>query len=209
MEVGKVYKGVVKSLTDFGAFVDIGGVDGLIHISELSWSRVNHPSEVLKVGETVEVNVLEFDKEKNKVSLGYRKVEDSPWYKAGQKYNVGDIVNVTVLRFASFGVFVELEPGVDGLVHISQISTKRLAKASDVLEVGMKVDAKIVEMDLENKKISLSIKEVKPIDPPESEEEQVKNADGESVENAETEPSEHKEDMNITLGDILSKTTES
>ncbi|NLP14612.1 MAG: bifunctional 4-hydroxy-3-methylbut-2-enyl diphosphate reductase/30S ribosomal protein S1 [Clostridium sp.] len=209
MEVGKVFKGVVKSLTDFGAFVDIGGVDGLVHISELSWSRVKHPSEILKVGDTVEVNVLEFDKEKNKVSLGYRKMEDNPWYKAGQKYNVGDIVNVTVLRFAPFGVFVELEPGVDGLVHISQISTKRLAKASDVLEIGMKVDAKIVEMDIENKKISLSIKEVQPIDPPESEEAQAKNAEGESVENADVEPSEHKEDMSITLGDIISKATES
>ncbi|HPT91436.1 MAG TPA: bifunctional 4-hydroxy-3-methylbut-2-enyl diphosphate reductase/30S ribosomal protein S1 [Acetivibrio sp.] len=206
IEVGKIYKGVVKSLTDFGAFVDIGGVDGLIHISELSWSRVKHPSEVLKVGDTVEVSVLEFDKEKNKVSLGYRKMEDNPWYKAGQKYNVGDIVNVTVLRFASFGAFVELEPGVDGLVHISQISTKHLAKASDVLEVGMKVDAKIIEMDIENKKISLSIKEVKPIDPPESEEEKAKNAAGESAENAEVEPSEHKEDMNITLGDIINPT---
>ena len=144
MEVGKVYKGVVKSLTDFGAFVDIGGVDGLIHISELSWSRVNHPSEVLKVGDTVEANVLEFDKEKNKVSLGYRKIEDSPWFKAGQNYNVGDTVNVTVLRFASFGVFVELEPGVDGLVHISQISTKRLAKASEFWKWN-ESDAKIVE----------------------------------------------------------------
>jgi 4-hydroxy-3-methylbut-2-enyl diphosphate reductase len=106
-------------------------------------------------------------------------------------------------------VFVELEPGVDGLVHISQISTKRLAKASDVLEIGMKVDAKIVEMDIENKKISLSIKEVQPIDPPESEEAQAKNAEGESVENADVEPSEHKEDMSITLGDIISKATES
>jgi len=109
-----------KSLTDFGAFVDIGGVDGLIHISELSWTRVKHPSEVLKVGDEVEVTVLEFDKEKKKVSLGYRKMEDNPWYKIEEKYKVGDVVKVTVLRFAPFGAFVELEKGVDGLVHISR-----------------------------------------------------------------------------------------
>jgi len=151
MEVGKVFKGTVKSLTDFGAFVDIGGVDGLIHISELSWTRVKHPSEVLKVGDEVEVTVLEFDKEKKKVSLGYRKMEDNPWYKIEEKYKVGDVVKVTVLRFAPFGAFVELEKGVDGLVHISQISSKRLAKVEDALEIGMKVDAKIIEVDGENK----------------------------------------------------------
>jgi 4-hydroxy-3-methylbut-2-enyl diphosphate reductase len=208
MEVGKVFKGTVKSLTDFGAFVDIGGVDGLIHISELSWTRVKHPSEILKVGDEIEVSVLEFDKEKKKVSLGYRKIEDNPWYKAEEKYKVGDIVKVTVLRFASFGAFVELEKGVDGLVHISQISSKRLAKVEDALEIGMKVDAKIVEVDIENKKISLSIKEVMPIDPPSSKDEsEAKEASNNSSEDAE--PSEHKEDMSVTLGDFVSKTTES
>jgi len=207
IEVGKVFKGSVKSLTDFGAFVDIGGVDGLIHISELSWTRVKHPSEVLKVGDNVEVTVIEFDKNKKKVSLGYRKIEDNPWYKAEEKYKVGDIVNVTVLRFASFGAFVELEKGVDGLVHISQISSKHLAKVEDALEIGMKVDAKIVEVDIENKKISLSIKEVKPIDPPSKDDSEAKDASGNSADDVE--PSEHKEDMSVTLGDIVSKTTES
>lgn len=207
IEVGKVYKGVVKSLTDFGAFVDIGGIDGLIHISELSWSRVKHPSQVLKIGDNVEVSVLEFNKDKKKVSLGYRKLEDNPWYQAGQKYKVGDVVNVTVLRFAPFGAFVELEQGVDGLVHISQISTKRLAKVEDVLEAGMKVDAKIVEMDIENKKISLSIKEVNPIDPAGSDEPEDKNTAGSA--NGGAEPTEHKEDMSVTLGDIMGKSNES
>lgn len=208
IEVGKAYKGIVKSLTDFGAFVDIGGVDGLIHISELSWSRIKHPSAILNVGDSVEVTVLEFNKDKKKVSLGYRKMEDNPWYNAEEKYKVGDVVNVTVLRFASFGAFVEIEKGVDGLVHISQISSKHLAKVEDALEIGMKVDAKIVEVDIENKKISLSIKEATPIDPVSSENDsEAKGASGNSEHEAE--PSEHKEDMSITLGDIVSKTTES
>ena len=205
VEVGKVYNGVVKSLTDFGAFVDIGGVDGLIHISELSWSRIKHPSEVLKVGDNVQVSILEVNKEKGKISLGYRKTEDNPWYKASEKYKVGDIVKVKVLRFAPFGAFVELEEGIDGLVHISQISTKRLAKPEDVLTAGMIVDAKIIEFDLENKKISLSIKEVKPIDPVVDEPANTEgNSEGEQVE----EPTEHKEEMEVTLGDIIQKNDE-
>lgn len=202
VEVGKIYNGVVKSLTDFGAFVDIGGVDGLIHKSELSWSRIKHPSEVLKVGDNVQVTILDLDKEKGKISLGYRKTEDNPWYKAAQKYNVGDVVKVKVVRFASFGAFVELEEGIDGLVHISQISTKRLAKPEDVLTAGMMVDAKIIEFDKENKKISLSIKEVKPIDPvTEETSAPAENSEGENAE----EPTEHKEEMDVTLGDIIKK----
>ena len=126
---------------------------------------MDHPSEILKVGDTVEVHVLEFDKDK-KISLGYRKQEDNPWVKVGQMYKEGVIVTVKVLRMTPFGAFVEIIEGVDGLVHISQISNKRIAKVEDVLEVGMEVDAKIIEMDVENKKINLSIKEVKPIDPP-------------------------------------------
>ncbi|TYQ15407.1 UNVERIFIED_CONTAM: 4-hydroxy-3-methylbut-2-enyl diphosphate reductase [Acetivibrio alkalicellulosi] len=201
IEVGKNYTGTVKSLTDFGVFVDIGGVDGLIHVSELSWSRVKHPSDVLKIGDVVEVSVLEFNKDKKKVSLGYRKNEDNPWFVAGQKYNVGDIVNVKVLRMASFGAFVELEEGVDGLVHISQISNKHIAKVEDVLQKGMSADAKIVEMDIENKKISLSIKDVNPIDPVEEKSETSEKSD-------EVNQTEHKEDMSVTLGDIVSDSNE-
>lgn len=206
VEVGKGYNGVVKSLTDFGAFVDIGGVDGLIHISELSWSRIKHPSEVLKVGDNVQVSILDIKKEKGKISLGYRRTEDNPWFKASEKYKVGDVVNVKVLRFAPFGAFVELEEGIDGLVHISQISSKRLAKPEDVLTIGMTAEAKILEFDLENKKISLSIKEVKPIDPAGEDKDNSSsaNSDGEKVED----PSEHKEEMEVTLGDILDKGNE-
>jgi len=196
IEIGKRYSGVVKSLTDFGAFVDIGGVDGLIHISELSWSKIKHPSEVLKVGDKVEVSILEFDREKKRISLGYRKPEDDPWYKAEEKYKVGDVVKGKVVRLVPFGAFIELEKGVDGLVHISQISSVRIAKPEDALKVGQEVEAKIVEANIEAKKISLSIKEVKPIDPV-KEKQQPEDSQGQ-----EDLPTEHKEDISVTLGDI-------
>ena len=198
IEVGKEYTGTVKSLTDFGAFVDIGGVDGLVHISELSWTKIKKASEVLKVGEVVQVKVLEFDREKKRISLGYRKPEDNPWVIVGNKLNVGDIIKGKVVRLVPFGAFVEIQEGVDGLVHISQISNVRISKPGDVLEVGQEVEAKVVEMDIEAQKISLSIKEVNPIDPEVKEEK--------SNENKSTNddiPSEHKEDMSVTLGDIV------
>ncbi|NLM50930.1 MAG: bifunctional 4-hydroxy-3-methylbut-2-enyl diphosphate reductase/30S ribosomal protein S1 [Clostridiaceae bacterium] len=180
VEVGKTYKGVVKTLTNFGAFVDLGGVDGLIHISELSWNKIKHPSEVLKEGQIVEVVVLEADKENQKVSLGYRKSEDNPWVIAQGKYNLGDVVSAKVVRLVPFGAFVELMPGVDGLIHISQISTKRIGKPEDVLTVGQVVEAKIVELDWEAKKIGLSIRAL-------IEEEKAKeNQSSEGVENKES-----------------------
>lgn len=157
-EVGKEYEGVVKSITDFGAFVDIGGIDGLIHISELSWSMINHPSEVLNVGDNVKVYILSLSKEDNRVSLGYKRPEDNPWIKAQAMYNVGDVVKVKIVRLVSFGAFAELLPSVDGLIHISQISTERIPNPSSVLSVGQEVEAKIIAIDWENKKISLSIR---------------------------------------------------
>lgn len=163
IEAGQRLAGEVKRLTDFGAFVDIGGVDGLIHISEMSWSRIKHPSEVVKPGSKVEVVVLSVDKEKKKISLGLKQTLPEPWSTVEGKYNVGDIVEVKVLRFSNFGAFVELEPGVDGLVHISQISDKRIAKPADVLNIGEIVKAKIIDMKLEEKKISLSIREAQEI----------------------------------------------
>lgn len=166
VEKGMVFQGTVKSLMDFGAFVDIGGVDGLVHISELSWNKVKHPSEVLKVGDVVQVHVMDFDREKGRISLGYKKSEDNPWVKAEQKYPVGSTVSGKVVRLVPFGAFVELEPGIDGLVHISQISSLRIAKPGDVLKVGQVVDAKVIEFNLEGKKLGLSIKEISPIDPP-------------------------------------------
>lgn len=160
IEAGQRVTGEVKRITDFGAFVDIGGVDGLIHISELSWSRVKHPSEVVKPGDKVEAVVLNVDKDKKKISLGLKQTLPEPWTVVGDKYKPGDIAEVKVLRFSNFGAFVELEPGVDGLIHISQISDKRIAKPSDVLNIGEIVKAKIIDIKPEEKKISLSIREL-------------------------------------------------
>ncbi len=196
IEVGKAYKGVVKSLMDFGAFVDIGGVDGLVHLSELSWNKIKHPSEVVSLGDAVDVFVLEFDKDKKRISLGYKKQSDNPWNKVAEKYEVGNVITGKVVRLVPFGAFVEVEEGIDGLVHISQISNMRIGKPGDVLKVGQVVEAKITELDTEAKKISLSIKEVNPIDPVKKDEEVV--ADGEEL------PSEHKEEMVNTIADNIS-----
>lgn len=155
---GKVIKGTVKQLTDYGAFVDIGGVDGLLHISEISWKQIKHPSEVLKVGQEVEVTILKADAETKKISLGYRKAEDNPW--ANVKYQVGDIVDGTVVSMKPFGAFVELPDGLEALVHISNITMKRIAKPQDALEMGQEVTAKVVEVDLDKKRIELSIREL-------------------------------------------------
>ncbi len=155
---GKVYTGTVKTLTDFGAFVDLGGVDGLIPISQLSWQRIKHPSEVLSVGDSVEVTILKVDKEANKISLGYKKAEDNPWEIAKAKFEEGAVVEAKVVRLVPFGAFVELIPGIDGLIHISQIADKRIEKPADVLTVGEMVTAKITEINWEDKKIGLSIR---------------------------------------------------
>ena len=158
IEVGTVYQGVVKSFTSYGAFVDIGGVDGMVHISELSWGRVKHPSDVLTIGQEVEVYVIALDAEKKKISLGYRKAEDNPWAKFTSTYAEGDVANVKVVKFMPFGAFAEVLPGVDGLIHISQIADRRIGKPEEVLQVGQMVDAKIIGIDEDKKKISLSIR---------------------------------------------------
>ncbi|HHY76950.1 MAG TPA: bifunctional 4-hydroxy-3-methylbut-2-enyl diphosphate reductase/30S ribosomal protein S1 [Clostridiales bacterium] len=159
-EVGQKVIGEVKRITDFGAFVDIGGVDGLIHISELSYSRIDHPSEVVKPGDKVEVVILALDKDNNKISLGLKQTMPEPWSTIENKYHIGDIIEAKVVRFANFGAFVEVESGIDGLVHISQISDKRIAKPSDVLQIGETIKAKIIDINIPEKKMSLSIKEV-------------------------------------------------
>ena len=158
IEVGSVYQGVVKSFTSYGAFVDIGGVDGMVHISELSWGRVKHPSDVLTIGQEVEVYVIALDAEKKKISLGYRKAEDNPWNKFLSTYAVNDVANVKIVKFMPFGAFAEVLPGVDGLIHISQIADRRIGKPEEVLQVGQMVDAKIIGIDEDKKKISLSIR---------------------------------------------------
>jgi len=187
MEKGKVFDGEVKRITDFGAFVDIGGVDGLIHISDLSWGKIKHPTEVVQVGDKVQTVVLDFDKERNRISLGLKQTMPEPWETVEEKYHVGEIREGKVVNLVDFGAFVELEPGIDGLVHISQIAHRHIAKASEVLSIGQTVKVKILDVDKEARRISLSIKEA--LEEP----------------NAETEKDlkEFHEDEPITIGDIL------
>lgn len=158
IEEGKVYTGKVKSLTSYGAFVDLGGVDGMVHISELSWRRIKNPSEVVSVGDVIEVYVKSFDAEKRRVSLGYKKAEDNPWSIFLRDYKEGDVVNVKIVSMTAYGAFANIIEGIDGLIHISQISHDRIAKPQDVLSVGQEVEAKITQIDTERKRISLSIK---------------------------------------------------
>lgn len=156
IQAGSRVNGTVSRLTDFGAFVDLGGVDGLIHISEMSWGRISNPKEVLKEGQEVEVFVLDVDKEKGKISLSLKDADKNPWKLAAEKYAVGSIVEGKVVRMVPFGAFVELEPGVDGLVHISQIANKHVVKPEDELKVGEIINVKVLEVNPEQKKISLS-----------------------------------------------------
>ena len=158
VEVDKQYTGVVKSLTSYGAFVDIGGVDGLCHISELSWNNIKHPSEVVSVGDTIEVYVKSYDPENQKVSLGYKKEEDNPWVKLENEVPVGTEFTAPVVSITKFGAFVRIMPGIDGLVHISEISNERVNKVSDVLKVGDMVKVKLINVDFDRKRISLSMK---------------------------------------------------
>ena len=158
IEVGKHYTGTVKSMTSYGVFVDIGGVDGMVHISELSWSRIKNPAEVVSVGDTLDVYVISFDPEKRKISLGVKDRSCNPWDKFMSTYHVGDVAQVRIVKLMTFGAFAEVVPGVDGLIHISQIADRRIEKPGDVLAEGDIVDAKITAIDEEKQKISLSIR---------------------------------------------------
>ncbi|MDW7671525.1 MAG: S1 RNA-binding domain-containing protein, partial [Bacillota bacterium] len=157
LEKGQIVKGQVKQITNFGAFVDIGGIDGLIHISELSWGRVKHPSDVLSIGEEVEVEVLDFEESSERISLSLKSTQAEPWKVAGEKYQVGEVIEGEVVRLVDFGAFVEIEPGLDGLVHISQISEAHVAKPSDVLQKGQKVQVKILDINVSDQRMSLSM----------------------------------------------------
>ncbi|MCI8361005.1 MAG: bifunctional 4-hydroxy-3-methylbut-2-enyl diphosphate reductase/30S ribosomal protein S1 [Clostridiales bacterium] len=157
-EVGQHYNGVVKSLTSYGAFVDLGGVDGMIHISELSWSRVKHPSEVVNVGDTVEVYIKDIDTEKKKISLGFKKAEDNPWEILSRDYPVGTVVKATVVSMTAYGAFARVIPGIDGLIHISQIADRRIEKPQDELSIGQEIECKIIAIDFDRKRVSLSIR---------------------------------------------------
>ena len=160
--VGDRFTGTVKSLTSYGAFVDIGGVDGMIHISELSWARIKNPSEVVLVGDTVEVYVKDLDSDKKKISLGYKKEDENPWVIFQNNYNIDDVVKVTIVSMTTYGAFARIIPGIDGLIHISQIANKHIAKPQDELTVGQEVEAKITAIDLDKKRISLSIRALLP-----------------------------------------------
>ncbi len=160
LEVGKHYLGTVKNLTSYGAFVDIGGVDGMVHNTELSWKRIKHPSQVLSVGQEIDVFIKELDPEKKRISLGYKTQEMDSWFQFTQKFNVGDIVPAKIVSLMPFGAFAEVYEDVDGLIHISRISTQRINSPADVLSVGQVVDVKITEIDDENRKLALSIRAI-------------------------------------------------
>lgn len=157
-EEGQTYTGTVRSLTSYGAFVDIGGVDGMIHISELSWSRIKHPSEVVNVGDTVEVYIKGLDREKKKISLGYKKAEDNPWEVLRRDYPNGSVLPAKIVGLTTFGAFANILPGIDGLIHISEISHKHIANPADVLQVGQAVQVELLDVDFDKKRVSLSMK---------------------------------------------------
>lgn len=175
LKEGDKVKGTVKSLTSYGAFVDLGGIDGMVHISELSWSRIKHPSEVVNVGDVVEVTIKSLDEETKKISLGFKNIEDNPWEILKRDYPVGSVVDAKIVSFATFGAFANILPTVDGLIHISQISWDRIKAPQDVLKIGDVVKAKIIEIDFDKKRVSLSMKEL--LDKPESAEEAAPEAE--------------------------------
>ena len=177
-EIGQEYTGTVKSMTSYGAFVDLGGVDGMIHVSELSWSRIKHPNEVLSIGQTVRVFIKDLNRETKKVSLTYADKGQNPWDKFVQEYHVGDIIDVKVVSFMPFGSFAQIMPGVDGLIHISQIADRRISRPQEVLQIGQVVKVKIIDINEEKKRISLSIREALDSAAPAG------DSDGESTENA-------------------------
>lgn len=191
---GQIRQGTVKRLAPFGAFIDLGGVDGLLHVSELSWTHVKDPSEIVKPGDQLEVFVLKVDREKEKVSLSLKQLLKSPWELAQEKYQMGMIVEGKVMRLVPFGAFIELEPGVEGLAHISQLAAKRVNKAEDVLSVGQMVKAKILEFDPEKKRISLSLKEVE--------------ADAEKAEYQAFIDQQPEQEETVTIGEVLQENKE-
>ncbi|WP_434511947.1 bifunctional 4-hydroxy-3-methylbut-2-enyl diphosphate reductase/30S ribosomal protein S1 [Desulfitobacterium sp. AusDCA] len=193
LQEGDVVSGVVRRLADFGAFVDIGGVDGLLHVSDMAYTRIKHPSELVKVGDEVEVQVLRVDKEHSRISLGLKQLKPSPWETAADKYPLGSVAAGTVVRLAPFGAFVKLEDGIDGLIHISQLSEKRVAKVEDVVKVGDQVKAKVIECKPEEKRISLSIREAV--------------SDAQTVQDKEM-LSAQPEIPSVTIGDIIKENSE-
>jgi len=160
LEVGSIRKGVAKNITDFGVFVNLGGIDGLLHITDMSWGRINHPSELVKVGDKIDVKILSFDKETMRVSLGLKQIEANPWQQVDQKYPIGSRYNGKIVNVVPYGIFVELERGIEGLVHVSEISwSKRITNPAEVFKVGDRVDVQVLNIDKEHEKVSLGIKQ--------------------------------------------------
>ncbi|MFG6326984.1 MAG: 30S ribosomal protein S1 [Lachnospiraceae bacterium] len=180
---GQVVEGTVKNVTDFGAFIDLGGLDGLLHISEMSWGRIEHPKKVFKVGDTVKALVKEVNG--TKIALSLKFDETNPWVNAAEKYAVGNVIKGRVARMTDFGAFVELEPGIDALLHVSQISSEHVEKPSDVLKIGEEIEAKVVDFNGEDKKISLSRKALKEVSEEEEQTEEVKEQSEEAEEQSE------------------------
>ena len=163
LEKGQILEGTVKAITDFGVFVDLGGVDGLVHITDLSWGRINHPSEIVKLDQTINVVVLDFDQEKKRISLGYKQLQPHPWENIDNKYPVGTKVTGKVVSLADYGAFIEIEKGIEGLIHISEMSwTQHIKHPSQVVSMGQMVDAVILSLDKDDKKLSLGIKQLEP-----------------------------------------------
>jgi ribosomal protein S1 len=191
IKAGDKIEGEVKRITGFGAFVDVGGIDGLVHISEMSWNRIGHPSEMLKAGQKVEVLVLNIEPESERISLSIKQVKPHPWDNIRERYSEGDVVTGKVVRLVDFGAFVELEPGVEGLVHISQIAYEHVDKPGDVLDEGQQVDVKVLDIKPDDRRISLSIKETK--EKPKREEPRQKLQ----------EQTVHSDDPPLTIGELV------
>ena len=163
LQEGAILKGIVKNITDYGAFIDLGGIDGLLHITDMSWGRINHPSQMFEVGQEAEVKVLSYDEGRQRVSLGYKQLQNDPWLTVAERYTVDSRAKGTVVSLTDYGAFVEMEQGVEGLIHISEMSwSKRIKHPSKVVQVGDEVEVVVLAMDTENRRISLGMKQIEP-----------------------------------------------
>jgi len=206
LEVGKTFTGKVTQIKDFGVFVDLGGMDGLLHISEMSWGKIDQPSEIYSVGDEVEVQVIAVDKERERISLSKKNLMENPWSDIENKYGKGNVVEGKVVKLLDFGVFVELEPGVDGLVHVSEISNQHVKKPSDVLNVGDEITVEVLSVDKENKRISLSMKALLE---DEKKNEVKENDENQKEKSQDEDPQEYSvNDEQVTLGDIFKQSKE-
>ncbi len=195
LHVDDIVEGTVMRFTDYGAFVDLGGIDGLLHISEISWGKLKHPKEVLQIGDKVKVMILSMNREKGKISLGLKQTTPEPWSVINENYQVGEVVKGKVVQIKEYGAFVELEPGLDGLVHISEVANKRVGNIADELEIGQVVDAKILEIDTDRKRISLSLKQVDKAEDSEEEYEESYEVDEEPADVTEEDTAETVDDQ--------------